>query len=283
MAQKLLKHQQSAPHPVEKLRKDLPPQVAAVLRKMLAKRPEDRFQTPREVADALAPWTIPGAVGVPGSAQPPSHRHLLIWVGAFLALTAGWVWLSRGRTPSSMPAAGRPPEGQTSKATIDYLKPVPRGSASIDLAGREFYTAAKKRRGYDSASPVVIGDPEYSGASERPVVSLPWNFKDGAAVIDTGDVALPTKPPHQWSVHLQGDDEFRAVRFYFALAHQGARGKVDYRFQAGASHQALPMSASGNVLYEAGVSFRGSVTVQFGPEGELPGAFFTLAAVIVER
>ena len=52
--QKLLKHRLDEPVPVEQLRLDVPPGVAAVLRKLMAKRPEDRYQTPAEAAAALA-------------------------------------------------------------------------------------------------------------------------------------------------------------------------------------------------------------------------------------
>ncbi len=50
--QKLLKHRLDEPVPVEQLRPDVPPGVAAVVRKLMAKRPEDRYQTPVEAAAA---------------------------------------------------------------------------------------------------------------------------------------------------------------------------------------------------------------------------------------
>jgi hypothetical protein len=50
----LLKHQFEQATPVERRRPDVPPGVAALLRKLMAKRPEDRFQTPAELIDALA-------------------------------------------------------------------------------------------------------------------------------------------------------------------------------------------------------------------------------------
>jgi hypothetical protein len=61
VAQKLLRHQQAEPAKIESLRNDLPPTVPVVLRKMMAKRPEDRFQTPGEIARGLA-WLQTGAV-----------------------------------------------------------------------------------------------------------------------------------------------------------------------------------------------------------------------------
>jgi serine/threonine protein kinase/formylglycine-generating enzyme required for sulfatase activity len=52
----MVQHLQSAPPPVVRARPDVPPGVASVLERMLAKRPEDRYQTPGEVAEALAPF-----------------------------------------------------------------------------------------------------------------------------------------------------------------------------------------------------------------------------------
>jgi hypothetical protein len=51
-------HQQAQPQPVTDQRPDVPPGLAAVLGKMMAKRPENRFQTPAAVAEALAPFAL---------------------------------------------------------------------------------------------------------------------------------------------------------------------------------------------------------------------------------
>jgi eukaryotic-like serine/threonine-protein kinase len=60
---KLLRHLREEPAP---LGPGVPAALAAVVRRLLAKRPEDRFQTPAEVADALA--RLPGgAPGGPGA------------------------------------------------------------------------------------------------------------------------------------------------------------------------------------------------------------------------
>jgi WD40 repeat protein len=58
-SEKLAAQQQEEPPPVERLRAEVPPAVAEVLRKMMAKRPEERFQTPAEVAEALKPFARP--------------------------------------------------------------------------------------------------------------------------------------------------------------------------------------------------------------------------------
>src|SRR5262249_47431953 len=53
--QKLLQHQLEVPPPVERLRPDVPAAVAAVVRRLMAKHPKDRYQTPAEVVTALEP------------------------------------------------------------------------------------------------------------------------------------------------------------------------------------------------------------------------------------
>lgn len=56
-AQKLIWHQIRPPKPIQEYRPDVPAEYWAVVEKMLAKAPADRFQTPIEVVMALQPWT----------------------------------------------------------------------------------------------------------------------------------------------------------------------------------------------------------------------------------
>jgi serine/threonine protein kinase len=57
VAQKLIWHQTRQPKSVLALRPEVPAELAAVVEKMMAKDPAQRYQTPAEVVDALAPWT----------------------------------------------------------------------------------------------------------------------------------------------------------------------------------------------------------------------------------
>ena len=54
MVEKLDKHRREEPPPLEELRPEVPPALAGVVRKMMAKRPEARYQTPADLADVLA-------------------------------------------------------------------------------------------------------------------------------------------------------------------------------------------------------------------------------------
>jgi WD40 repeat protein len=51
-------HQLDTPQPLEQLRPDVPPGVVAVVNKLMAKRREDRCQTPAEAAEALARFAV---------------------------------------------------------------------------------------------------------------------------------------------------------------------------------------------------------------------------------
>jgi WD40 repeat protein len=59
--QKLLAHQMKAPPPLDGYREDVPPGLATVINKMMAKNREDRYQTPAEVVTALQPFAAPPA------------------------------------------------------------------------------------------------------------------------------------------------------------------------------------------------------------------------------
>jgi hypothetical protein len=56
LARKLLQHQQAAPPLIRQARPDLPEKLEAIVQRMLAKRPQERYQTPAMVAVALAPF-----------------------------------------------------------------------------------------------------------------------------------------------------------------------------------------------------------------------------------
>jgi serine/threonine-protein kinase len=58
--QKLLCHQQQGPPLVEQLRPEVSPELSAVVRRMMAKLPADRYPSLAAVAEALAPFAEPG-------------------------------------------------------------------------------------------------------------------------------------------------------------------------------------------------------------------------------
>jgi serine/threonine-protein kinase len=61
--EKLIRHSAEEAVPVEEYRPDLPAAVAEIVRRLMAKNPADRFQTPAEAAAALAPFAQAGSAG----------------------------------------------------------------------------------------------------------------------------------------------------------------------------------------------------------------------------
>jgi serine/threonine protein kinase len=54
--EKYVKHLTEEPEPLRRLRPDVPAPVAAIVRRLMAKAPAERFQMPAELAAALRPW-----------------------------------------------------------------------------------------------------------------------------------------------------------------------------------------------------------------------------------
>jgi hypothetical protein len=67
---KLLAHQENTPPPLAGFRTDLPQGLPGVLERLMAKDPEERYATPEDAAEALAPFTGSAEVGMFVAAAP---------------------------------------------------------------------------------------------------------------------------------------------------------------------------------------------------------------------
>ncbi len=170
LAEKILKHQQAEPEPLEQVRGDLPAGLPAVVRTMMAKRPADRYQTPAAAAAALAPFAhavagpIPAAIPlgpavsgastvdrVVGSAtvtspaiSAPARRGLVGWLAErswLVAGAAGALFVALGVIlgvsligPRSTPSANPGNPDPTAHANRDKLQrpPAKDGSPAKD-------------------------------------------------------------------------------------------------------------------------------------------------------
>jgi serine/threonine protein kinase len=111
--EKIIKHAVEQAAPVGALRPDLPVGLVRAVERMMAKAPEQRYQTPGQVAEALAPYAAPGSHPphvvevIPVDAVPAFDRRLtprpsaarranpillrrIRWSANFLMLT-GWI------------------------------------------------------------------------------------------------------------------------------------------------------------------------------------------------
>jgi serine/threonine protein kinase len=109
LAQKLLWHQTRYPKPIKSFRQDVPDELIAVVDKMMAKNPAERYQTPAEVVQALEPFT---RTPVP----PPAESELPRLCPALLGHEP------RGGTP----AIPKPQAPLLKKAPVPPLEQTPR-------------------------------------------------------------------------------------------------------------------------------------------------------------
>lgn len=153
-AQKMLKHQQADIPDARLERPDVPAEVADILTRMMAKRSEDRFQTPAEVAVALAPLCgfvatslavepvrdqTADAEGVSSNGRSGERGRSASggWLGsvrgmvgvsvslAILAVGVAW-WLTRGPSPSTSDGTA------SGESTLDGSTPTAPLMTSLD-------------------------------------------------------------------------------------------------------------------------------------------------------
>jgi len=77
---KLDAHRKQEPEPMRTIRPEIPAELAAVVARLMAKSPADRYQTPAEVAAALAPFA---------AGTTPVRKRRQTWVAVAAALVAG--------------------------------------------------------------------------------------------------------------------------------------------------------------------------------------------------
>jgi len=71
--EKVERHKEEEPVPVEEGRPEIPPGVASIVRRLMAKYPPHRFQTPAEVAAALAPFAVTDSAPWEGTRTPAAR------------------------------------------------------------------------------------------------------------------------------------------------------------------------------------------------------------------
>jgi serine/threonine-protein kinase len=113
--EKLSRHANEQPHPIEQLRPAMPASVSAIVRRLMAKSPADRFQDPQALADALAPFaeahplTWPraphGPAADPGDDPPGSEDPSDLGTGSAGVAMSGTV--SMAEFASTLPAHGQ--------------------------------------------------------------------------------------------------------------------------------------------------------------------------------
>ena len=161
VAQRLKSHAESTPPAIRSLRPEVPPELSEVLARMLAKEPDQRFQTPQQVAAALAPFAVKAPLGLAqtspsraGRSRWPLSRSLTWASAALVLLVASVIYVQTDKGTLKIESADdsvkvtitQEPDGaggsQLSATFIDTVtgsevKRLPSGEYKVDLGEKK--------------------------------------------------------------------------------------------------------------------------------------------------
>jgi serine/threonine protein kinase len=191
VAQKLIWHQTRHPKPVRTLRSEVPEALAQVLEKMMAKNPAERYQSPADITQALAPFT---QTPIP---PPPEKEMPRLSPAAMGGDTAVGGVMTPTPSPAPAPAPAPRPAPAAAPAPIRPApappRPSPAPSAPVvrgpALAKAPAATAAPARPSAAIVpTPQPVNTPKPAPAPVRSAPSAPDNGRIAAA---------PAPPPPQ--------------------------------------------------------------------------------------
>ena len=207
--ERILAHMSKPPQPVRELRPQIPAEVAAILERMMAKDPSDRFQKPADVAAALQPFSKPA--GAPEPVSSPSVETSAPALGLPADILADLPPLDQFPAAdwlTPLPAPSVPTTSPLDDALRQGRKLIRRHGRSLAIAGAGVLVLAiawlawpAVRRGIESAAKSMSTD---ETASSRPVdptpspsktqPDLPRAIPDSSPVPSTSGNISPPRP-----------------------------------------------------------------------------------------
>lgn len=210
---KLLAHTGEEPTPVQTLRSDVPAELAAVVAKLLAKDPADRFATPADAAAALAPFAkaTGSPIPVPTAAPLPAPTPGVIEVAAAAGPAADFAFDTEPGAPTPhgptvadepRPRTSRNPNRKPAAVPKPWVAAVVAAVVVVGLvAGVLFREANKKPPGTVSGSPSgSVGKPDAAPPGKANPVVPPGPDKPAGKpkvlyVVPANDLWMPDYTP----------------------------------------------------------------------------------------
>jgi hypothetical protein len=172
---------------VTDFRKDVPPALLAVLTKMMRKNPADRYQSPLEVAEALAEWAEQPVPAPPDYEMPDLCP-------AVIALTGHSMDKPRGSGPISGSGAVRfvlPRSNGSSKVTSKA-----KASSGVGLASATGSSAVSFRQGVVEQGSTIPNAAAVSPTAPIPKTPAPKNLIPASTpILDFGRASDPDPGP----------------------------------------------------------------------------------------
>jgi serine/threonine protein kinase len=207
LGERLFKHMQVEPTDVRQFNAEVPDGLWAVLRRMLAKRPDDRFQTPAELLDALLRLSTSAE---PAQAQPtPSPED------------------SEPAVPAPPPEES-PPEPRRRKRSSDPARPtrtvVLSEEESLGVSAEQRQMAAKQ---FERACEVLSSDNQEKGYAHELLLSCckldPANIAYRRQLRQAGQEVFPRRGLGRWLSPLKALASKTRLK---AARHAGDHRKV---------------------------------------------------------
>lgn len=191
VAQKLIWHQTRQPKPVRTGRPEVSAELAAVVEKMMAKDPAQRYQTPAEVVEALAPWTQQ-PIPPPPEKEMPRLSPAAIGSLSEISIGSGLHGLGPAPprpaasppSPSPVRPAGPSPSSKSTSATSPSSSP-PQTRAEMSLPSPAATTALSPRESGSKGPGVALGSPPSDDNGGVPWGRLTSDTDNPSACVDT--------------------------------------------------------------------------------------------------
>jgi serine/threonine protein kinase len=182
--EKLIKHLMEQPQPLTEGRPDVPSEIAAIIERLMAKEPAQRYQTPVELAEALQPWTSAG----PRVASAPRTSNRPLWVP------------SPTKHPAPRPPTAEQPEMTRVLSNIEVFSPSERarkssGASLLEQLCEPPQEEAQPRESLDTM-PWPSAEEAQATATEAPAAASPSVSAEDKAKVeaDGTEIELPAAP-----------------------------------------------------------------------------------------
>lgn len=160
LAQRLVKHQTEEPRPIAELRPDAPSDLIDICHRMMAKAPEDRFQSIEEIGALLAEW------------QPPEPEPQVEQPAAVPRATA-----TRGPAAEEFDEPAGPNVEKIAWVTVAVLVVVGLVAGGVGLLAK---SESEKRRAAQERRESVFGEP-----------NVTWDFPERDSKSDEDEFVWP--------------------------------------------------------------------------------------------
>jgi DNA-binding beta-propeller fold protein YncE len=213
---KLFAHANAPPPRPSEVRPGLPPAIDDVVAKAMAKRPEERYESARELAAAAAtalgepppPLPTPVAPPIPSSTgdgaetrrlRRPGGRRLPLAIGALAlfvaAAVAGVLALSGGDGSDGQPTTGTQPEPEATIKVGEDPTGIAVGGTNVWVAGAEGVEAIDPAKDRPAGSPIPVGGRPTAVALGFGSLWVANHSADSVARLDPGGLEKPSSIP----------------------------------------------------------------------------------------